>query len=178
MDRLPRRAAACTPARTQVDVRCFFGWATREQMARMFIAFFRDAPPATAGAADVPEAAAAAELTHSPTTLAASSDPPAAPEAQPGVLPRDAGGTEPKGAGEGELAQLAQRFAGSVPEQLVSMAGVQGFLMRHKHSPRRALEGVEAWVQELQQQAAAASSGSGGTAAPARGHDRKMKEDG
>ncbi|KAJ3502846.1 hypothetical protein NLJ89_g8701 [Agrocybe chaxingu] len=45
------------------------------------------------------------------------------------------------------LAMLAKKFADGVPEDEFSIAGLQGYLLRHKAQPEAAANGVEAWVR-------------------------------
>ncbi|KAI8611323.1 P-loop containing nucleoside triphosphate hydrolase protein [Chytriomyces sp. MP71] len=51
--------------------------------------------------------------------------------------------------GEARLQALAREFAGRVPEKGVSMAAVQGHLMRFKGDPRGALESVAGFVDAV-----------------------------
>lgn len=48
---------------------------------------------------------------------------------------------------EGEMKAIAAQFARSIPEGKFSPAEVQGFLLKRKKSPRKALEEVSAWVE-------------------------------
>jgi chaperone BCS1 len=48
-----------------------------------------------------------------------------------------------------ELSGIAQRFARQVPDGLFSPAEIQGFLLKRKKNPRRALEEVGAWVEGM-----------------------------
>ncbi|KAF8800962.1 P-loop containing nucleoside triphosphate hydrolase protein [Phlegmacium glaucopus] len=45
------------------------------------------------------------------------------------------------------LAVLAKTFADGVPEEEFSVAGLQGYLLKHKAQPDAAANGVEAWVK-------------------------------
>ena len=47
-----------------------------------------------------------------------------------------------------ELNRLAERFADALPENKLSLAAVQGYLLRFKHDPRAAVDHAEAWVEE------------------------------
>ena len=47
-----------------------------------------------------------------------------------------------------EIERLANMFAEKVPEQIFSPAEVQGFLLKFKKMPRKAVEEVEAWVKK------------------------------
>jgi mitochondrial chaperone BCS1 len=49
---------------------------------------------------------------------------------------------------EDELAALAKRFAEQIPENEVSVAGLQGFLLKNKSRPRECVDEVAAWVVE------------------------------
>jgi DNA polymerase III delta prime subunit len=46
-----------------------------------------------------------------------------------------------------EVDQLARRFAELVPEERLSMASLQGFLLRHKLDPQAAIDNVERFVE-------------------------------
>ncbi|KAB5588561.1 P-loop nucleoside triphosphate hydrolase [Ceratobasidium theobromae] len=43
---------------------------------------------------------------------------------------------------------LAQRFADAIPEEEVSMAALQGYLMCHKRQPKEAAESAPAWIAQ------------------------------
>ncbi|KAF8876911.1 P-loop containing nucleoside triphosphate hydrolase protein [Mucidula mucida] len=47
-----------------------------------------------------------------------------------------------------ELRKLADAFADLIPENEVSMASLQGYLMEYKTSPGAALAGIEVWVEK------------------------------
>ncbi|KDQ19609.1 hypothetical protein BOTBODRAFT_444023 [Botryobasidium botryosum FD-172 SS1] len=47
---------------------------------------------------------------------------------------------------EEEIAVLAAQFAAHIPENELSVAGLQGYLLRNKTRPREAVAEVEAWV--------------------------------
>lgn len=49
---------------------------------------------------------------------------------------------------EDELAVLAKKFALQIPEDEVSVAGLQGFLLKNKTRPRECADEVGAWVVE------------------------------
>lgn len=46
------------------------------------------------------------------------------------------------------IRSLADDFAELIPEYVVSMASIQGYLMGYKADPVGAVKGVEAWVKE------------------------------
>ena len=47
-----------------------------------------------------------------------------------------------------DLHQIGKEFSEKVPEKKFSPAEIQGFLLKQKTDPRRALQEVEAWVKE------------------------------
>lgn len=51
-----------------------------------------------------------------------------------------------------ELRALAQEFAAKVPPNSMTPAEVQGFLLENKHSPSAAVEGIEQFHKDLQEQ--------------------------
>jgi chaperone BCS1 len=53
-----------------------------------------------------------------------------------------------------ELTSLAKQFAGHIPDGQFSPAEIQGFLLKRKHEPRRALEDVQRWADALLEQKA------------------------
>ncbi|KAF8965606.1 hypothetical protein BDZ97DRAFT_1757154 [Flammula alnicola] len=61
--------------------------------------------------------------------------------------PPDASLSKAKALDKKTLATLAKRFADGLPEDEFSVAGLQGYLLKHKANPEAAANGVEAWVQ-------------------------------
>jgi chaperone BCS1 len=49
------------------------------------------------------------------------------------------------------VSDLADSFTGKVPESEFSTAELQGYLLQHKNKPRRAVDGIQAWVDEERQ---------------------------
>ncbi|KAF9004477.1 P-loop containing nucleoside triphosphate hydrolase protein [Hymenopellis radicata] len=47
---------------------------------------------------------------------------------------------------EEEICELAKRFADAIPEDELSVAGLQGYLLKNKTRPRECVEEVAAWV--------------------------------
>ncbi|PHH82943.1 hypothetical protein CDD82_4266 [Ophiocordyceps australis] len=45
--------------------------------------------------------------------------------------------------------ELAQKFAEAIPESEFSPAEVQGLLLRHKHSPKAAIDAIDDWVAQM-----------------------------
>ncbi|KAL4803557.1 P-loop containing nucleoside triphosphate hydrolase protein [Aspergillus unguis] len=52
---------------------------------------------------------------------------------------------------ERDLETLAEYFAEKLPEQKLSLAEVQGFLMQHKRKPEEACARVEEWLESMQE---------------------------
>jgi chaperone BCS1 len=50
---------------------------------------------------------------------------------------------------EEELIDMARKFAAQVPDDMFSPAEIQGFLLTRKMKPRRAVEEVGPWVEEM-----------------------------
>jgi hypothetical protein len=50
---------------------------------------------------------------------------------------------------EEELIDIAKKFAAQVPDDMFSPAKIQGFLLKGKREPRRALEEVGSWVEDM-----------------------------
>jgi chaperone BCS1 len=50
---------------------------------------------------------------------------------------------------EEELSKIARKFAAQVPDDMFSPAEIQGFLLKRKTEPRRALEEVAVWVEGM-----------------------------
>jgi chaperone BCS1 len=50
-----------------------------------------------------------------------------------------------------ELSDVAKKFADQVPDDMLSPAEIQGFLLKRKKDPRRALEEVGAWVEGMRE---------------------------
>jgi chaperone BCS1 len=53
------------------------------------------------------------------------------------------------GVGEEELKEIARDFSLKVPDDMFSPAEIQGFLLKRKKDPRKALDEVEAWVEGM-----------------------------
>lgn len=53
---------------------------------------------------------------------------------------------------EGELEEIATAFADMVPDDEFSPAEIQGFLLKRKKDPRKALQEVHSWVEGMMDQ--------------------------
>ncbi|KAF8075248.1 P-loop containing nucleoside triphosphate hydrolase protein [Lyophyllum atratum] len=47
---------------------------------------------------------------------------------------------------EDEISELAKRFAAAIPEDELSVAGLQGYLLKNKTRPRECVEEVDEWI--------------------------------
>ncbi|KFA79865.1 hypothetical protein S40288_03766 [Stachybotrys chartarum IBT 40288] len=57
----------------------------------------------------------------------------------------------------GEIGKIADDFAAKIPEEVFSPAEIQGFLLKRKKTPRKALEDAPAWIEATQKQKEAKS---------------------
>lgn len=48
-----------------------------------------------------------------------------------------------------QIRKLAKSFAAATPENSLSPAQVQGYLLNHKKEPEAAVEGVQAWAEKM-----------------------------
>jgi len=53
---------------------------------------------------------------------------------------------------EGELKKIAAAFADRVPDDEFSPAEIQGFLLKRKKDPKKALQEVDSWVESMMEQ--------------------------
>lgn len=53
---------------------------------------------------------------------------------------------------EEELSEIAEQFSQKIPDNLFSPAEIQGFLLKRKKDPRRAVDEVEGWVEGMIEQ--------------------------
>lgn len=56
-----------------------------------------------------------------------------------------------------QIASIAKQFGNKIPESIFSPAELQGFLLKRKKSPRKALEEIDAWVEGTMKQKEAKS---------------------
>lgn len=68
-------------------------------------------------------------------------------ESHNGLLPN--GADELANVTEDDLSQIAAEFGRRIPSKRFSPAEIQGFLLKRKKNPRRALEEVDAWVEAM-----------------------------
>ncbi|KAJ7355673.1 P-loop containing nucleoside triphosphate hydrolase protein [Mycena albidolilacea] len=86
-----------------------------------------------------------------PSTVAASSETPTTPDASQQNLPlpkRKAFVHAIPVLSEDEISDLAKRFGAAIPEDELSVAALQGYLLKNKTRPRECVEEVDEWVIE------------------------------
>lgn len=147
----------------RVDVKCQLGLCSTTQARAMFVSFYRDlpmqlvlrAPPQDAGTGG--KVSAAAQETELQPLLV----PP--PQQQSRQLQPDSGRSmsllrrqqaEAADAKERDAALqvLADKFVSRLPQEpAFSTAQLQAYLMQHRLAPEQAVEGVEQWLQGMQQ---------------------------
>ncbi|RPD73050.1 P-loop containing nucleoside triphosphate hydrolase protein [Lentinus tigrinus ALCF2SS1-7] len=125
----------------RMDVWVNFKHATKWQAEGIFKCFF----PAKSSAAPAPGA---------PSGAGASGSAPQAAAKHPGDATSAANLPESKRKrathipllSEEEISELAKRFADAIPENELSVASLQGYLLRNKTRPRECVDEVAAWV--------------------------------
>ena len=122
----------------RVDQHVAFGLPTRAEMEALFVSMYcnLDAPPESGSEAQADEKVASKpEAIRTSDGSKALSDLEFAPTAA--------------------LRELAQKFAAEIPEGTLSLASIQGFLLRFKSDPEGACEQVGAWshdtIRELEE---------------------------
>jgi chaperone BCS1 len=125
----------------RVDHRVEFKNTTRKETKELFVRMYtKDLPrtytSSTTKAKDVPNPTANETANGTPITGAAlNSVVEHGEEEKPKEEPSD------------ELIQTAKEFAKKVPDCVFSPAEIQGFLLKRKNDPRKALNEVGAWVE-------------------------------
>lgn len=122
----------------RVDLRIDFTLATRHQTCELFTRMYSPDQPRQAA---ILSPTGAKSLGFMPTK-AGIDTPPQTPRSNDAVKGLDNTKTE-------NIASIAARFAEKVPENAFSPAEIQGFLLKRKKEPLRALNEVESWRDEL-----------------------------
>lgn len=131
----------------RVDLQVAFGNATQPQVKELFERMYTSDKPAKPRIS-----ASASGLTQKPPKPSKASKtlsiltPPATP------VPEDAFAvTVPAACGlpERSLDEIAAEFAGKIPDDKFSPAEVQGFLLKRKKNPQKALAEIERWVESM-----------------------------
>ncbi|RYP18586.1 hypothetical protein DL765_003871 [Monosporascus sp. GIB2] len=120
----------------RVDLQVEFAHATRQQAEELFVRMY-EADGGFPGA---------------PTTAAASAD---GPSASGGPAERNGGGD--LDVAEDKLPSVARQFAQKIPDGQFSPAEIQGYLLKRKKHPLKALREADEWVEALAQQKASKS---------------------
>ncbi|KAI0258653.1 P-loop containing nucleoside triphosphate hydrolase protein [Gloeopeniophorella convolvens] len=115
----------------RMDVWVNFTNATKWQAEGIFKCFFPSRPSAVSAAAS------------SSTDSASSSD--ASQKNLPGSKRKASAHAVPV-LEEAEIAELAKRFADAIPEDEMSVAGLQGYLLKNKTRPRECVDEVADWI--------------------------------
>ncbi|KAF9972068.1 hypothetical protein BGZ73_004885 [Actinomortierella ambigua] len=151
----------------RIDIRARFGRATKSQAKELFIKFYPHRPVVDQHKRPQPTTPFASgessEDEFSGEDAKAGST--AENKKQPHISVAD--GTTAAGAASDQLTEakmamtkeLARKFAEAIPDQMFSIAQLQGFLMGYKKSPELAVQHIERFVQK------AVESGKNGTAA-------------
>lgn len=127
----------------RVDVQVAFENASATQASELFYRMYE----ASSGRARHQKAAAAAQ----PTSGHAREDGGSGSGGGSGKLAMQ-GGEERLDVSEAEMRGIADEFGRRIPEGMFSPAEIQGFLLKRKKSPRKALEDVAVWVEASMKQ--------------------------
>lgn len=136
----------------RVDLQVEFAHATRQQAEELFVRMYE----ADRGSRGVPMIAAADDDRFS-SSSSASGKP--AEKNGDAVVPETlrTGGGEFLDVAEDELPSVARRFAQKIPDGQFSPAEIQGYLLKRKKHPLKALREADEWVEALTQQKASKS---------------------
>jgi chaperone BCS1 len=131
----------------RVDLQVAFGNATQPQVQELFERMYTSDKPAKSSR--VAALGIAANKMLNPVKAAKTLSiltPPATP-----VLEKAFTTTIPAACGlpERTLGEIAAEFAGKIPDDKFSPAEVQGFLLKRKKNPQKALAEIERWVESV-----------------------------
>ncbi|XXH00446.1 hypothetical protein Hte_006791 [Hypoxylon texense] len=154
----------------RIDLQVAFTNATRDQARELFIRMYEGDPrPRRRGSKEAGEKAGGTTTVATTTNGAATSKPEAAAStaaAEKGSaetsspVPSNLAAIETNDDDDdggldipmSELPEVARRFGLKVPDGELSPAQIQGYLLKRKKHPRKALEEADAWVEGLQKQ--------------------------
>lgn len=133
----PERIDARLVRAGRVDLKVLFGFATREQISDLFIKMYDTSAPSTSLAI--------------PGTQVSKREKKGGNEAEKEKSVGTSRVEEIEGHDPAckELVSKGKEFASLLPENELTPAEIQGFLLMRRDSSRRAIEEVEAWVVEL-----------------------------
>lgn len=129
----------------RVDHQVAFSNATQSQIKELFERMY---------SIDLPPTKRPAPFTINPNTkpttkLQAPLTPPATPVTGASTITTTVG---IDGLSSDELSEIAKAFASEIPDGMMSPAEIQGFLLKRKKDPRKALKEVGAWVEAMKEQ--------------------------
>lgn len=145
----------------RVDHQVAFGNATQTQIKELFERMYTNDLPRTKLIISSPTSLSSSTLLSSksseptPPSTPLTSQPPlnGAPVTSNGVAKASVKEKKKEEAiGEKELSEIAENFAREVPNDQFSPAEVQGFLLKRKTDPRKALAEVRVWVEGMVEQ--------------------------
>ncbi|KAI0765614.1 P-loop containing nucleoside triphosphate hydrolase protein [Trametes elegans] len=128
----------------RMDVWVNFKHATKWQAEGIFKCFF-PARASNAAAATATSASASAPASGAPSASRHSADA-ATSAANLAESKRKRAAHSIPLLSESEISELARRFADAIPENELSVAALQGYLLRNKTRPRECVDEVAAWV--------------------------------
>ncbi|KAI1771839.1 BCS1 N terminal-domain-containing protein [Hypoxylon cercidicola] len=125
----------------RIDLQVAFTNATQDQARELFVRMYEGDPrPRPRKGGEKTDSTGTSTTTAAPRTGAAVESPGSAAE------------TDGLDIRELELPEVARRFGVKVPDGELSPAQIQGYLLKRKKHPRRALEEADAWVDGLMKQ--------------------------
>jgi chaperone BCS1 len=120
----------------RVDLHVHFSLPHREEIIEMFLSMYRDIDGQV-------ETGIQAEALLAQMSTSSQDQAPASKDAEKEVpVPESTTPTKK------QLEVLAGKFAHELPEERLSLAAVQGYLLRHKHDPEMAVRNAKAWGEE------------------------------
>jgi chaperone BCS1 len=138
----------------RVDHQVAFSNATQTQIRELFERMYTNDLPHTrlivSSLSSTSSATASSVLIPPATPLTITMNGPAIPNGVAKVGENQKGVTQE--VSEKELSSIAEKFASKVPSDTFSPAEIQGFLLKRKKDPRKALVEVEAWVESMVEQ--------------------------
>lgn len=139
----------------RVDHQVAFGNATRIQIKELFERMYTNDLPRTKliiASPSQPSTLSPASATSSVPTPPATPTTSQSPSTLPNGISKPKVKEEKEIISEKELSQIATDFMKEVPDGKFSPAEIQGFLLKRKTDPRKALAEVGAWVEGMLEQ--------------------------
>jgi chaperone BCS1 len=120
----------------RVDLHVYFALPHRDEMIEMFLSMYRDIDGQVETGIQVD------------AVLAQISTPPPEPATGSKDELKDVAEKQASTPTKEQLEVLASKFADELPVDKLSLAAVQGYLLRHKHDPELAVQKAKAWAEE------------------------------